>query len=77
MRSNVLQKLTEFLLYPETQLSNHEFRAENRKVLENILKTAWITEAEEIEFYLYEFDLHALTAGVLETPPDNGESGNP
>lgn len=59
MRSLVHQKLSEFMLSPETHVALSEFNSTNRILLENILKTSWITEQEEYDFYLTEFDQKA------------------
>lgn len=52
----VRQKLEEFLLSPHFHLPKTEFREENRKVLSHILETSWITDPNEVSFYLNEFD---------------------
>lgn len=57
MRSLVLQKLNIFLLAPENSLSPITFTGDDRESLAHILKLIWMTEQEEYDFYLNEFDL--------------------
>lgn len=57
MRSLVLQKLNLFLLAPENALSQISFSSDDRESLAHILKLIWMTEQEEYDFYLNEFDL--------------------
>lgn len=53
----VLEKLNAFLLSSDKALSAKEFIPENRLVLANILKSAWVIDPDEFDFYLNEFDL--------------------
>jgi len=57
MRSLVLQKLNLFLLAPESSLSQISFTTDDRESLSHILKLIWMSEQEEYDFYLNEFDL--------------------
>jgi hypothetical protein len=57
IRLHVLRKLNDFLLTSGKTLPLKEFVPENRPVLANILKTAWVNDPDEFDFYLNEFDL--------------------
>ncbi len=62
----VLEKLNAFLLSNEKTLPNKEFIAENRPILANILKTAWVIDPDEFDFYLNEFDLRLQELSTSE-----------
>ncbi|MBA3602790.1 MAG: hypothetical protein H0W50_03945 [Parachlamydiaceae bacterium] len=55
IHSNVIHKLDALLLYPENPLP--PVSPDDRDSLSHILKTAWVTEEGEFEYYLHEFDL--------------------
>lgn len=57
MRSQTLAKLGQFMLTPNTLLPPEEFQQKNRATLSHILKTAWVTDPEEYDFYINEFEL--------------------
>jgi hypothetical protein len=57
MRSQVLQKITHFLLSHDTPLPVSAYQEDNRHLLSHILKTAWVMEPDTCDFYLNEFDL--------------------
>lgn len=56
MRTQTLQRLGYFILSSNSGLPSTAFNEENRTLLSIILKTAWVTDANEHEFYLNEFD---------------------
>jgi len=58
-RSQVLEKIHDFLLSSEGKLGPESYTPHNRWVLAEILKRSWVTDPEEQEFYLIEFDYHA------------------
>lgn len=55
MRAQALQRLSYFIL-SQNGLSSSAFNEENRTLLSIILKNAWVTDSNEHEFYLNEFD---------------------
>jgi hypothetical protein len=57
LRNHVIQQLSRFLLSPDGHLPATEFHEENRARLMQILKMAWITDPEEVAFYLNEFKI--------------------
>ena len=57
LRTQVLRTIGRFLLSPDHQLSSDTFQEHNRIKLDSILSKANITEDEERDFYLKEFDL--------------------
>lgn len=57
MRTQTTQQLSRFMLTSGTKLPPSEFQEANRAVLMHILKTAWITDPSEQNYYLSEFDL--------------------
>lgn len=61
VHTEVLLKLDLFLLSPDKRLKNEELQDQNRPLLENILQSAWISDQDEIDYYLNEFDLLAST----------------
>lgn len=56
MRNKTVGKFAEFLLSNEGKLPASEFNSENKAVLAHILKTALVTNQDEYDFYLNEFD---------------------
>ncbi len=52
----VLDKLNDFLLSKEKGLPSEEFTDKNRGTLVHILKSAWVTDPDEFEFYTAEFE---------------------
>lgn len=57
VRVHVLEKLNDFLLSSENSLPEQELTIENRPLVANILKDAWVVDPDEFDFYLNEFDL--------------------
>jgi hypothetical protein len=55
-RGLVLKKLEEFLFSPQGRLSQTEFKEENKPILTKILRSVWISDSAEMEFYQNEFD---------------------
>ncbi len=55
IHSNVIHKLDALLLHPESPLP--PVSPDDRDSLSHILKTAWVTDEGEFEYYLHEFDL--------------------
>lgn len=62
MRTETLQQLGKFILSPSSRLPPSAFLEENRALITHILKTAWVTDPDEYDFYLNEFDLLAEDA---------------
>lgn len=57
IHSTVLHKFNTFLLSPITPLSYKEFNPSNRHLVAQILQQAWVTDEDEFNYYLNEFDL--------------------
>lgn len=57
MRTQALQLLSRFMLSSHAKLPSSAFNKENRSILANILKKAWVIDPEEANFYLNEFEL--------------------
>lgn len=57
VRVQTLEKLNDFLLTSDKSLPEKDFVSENRAVMANILKDAWVVDPDEFDFYLNEFDL--------------------
>lgn len=55
-RAKVIQKLTQFLLSSDNGLPASAYQIENRPLLTQILKAAWINDADSLDFYHNEFD---------------------
>ena len=81
LKAEVLKKLGQFLLAPNTTLAKKNFQEHNRELLADILNRAQVNEAEERKFYLQEFDLliHKFrkvsheTVGALQDIKENLE----
>lgn len=58
-RQRVVEKLNDFLLSATKSLPSAEFKEQNKAVLAHILKTAWVVDPDEFEFYIHEFELRA------------------
>lgn len=56
----VLDKLNDFLMSNDNGLPESEFTEVNRSRIEQIMKLAWVTKQDELEFYLNEFDSRRL-----------------
>jgi len=65
VRVQVLEKLNEFLLSSDKALADHEFVNENRTLIANILKDAWVVDPDEFDFYLNEFDMRVQNADTV------------
>jgi hypothetical protein len=72
LRTKTLHKLSLFLLSPQGQASPTVFQSENRLILSSILNHAGISENEEKEFYLQEFD-HLIER--FEVAKEEGNEG--
>lgn len=57
VRSQVIQKLNQFLLSSDHSLPSHAFTHEDRGLLINILRASWIIDRDTYEFYTGEFEL--------------------
>lgn len=57
MRTQVLEKLNEMLFSPDSSLTEAELNATNRQILQKILQVSWISDTEEQNFYMNEYDL--------------------
>lgn len=55
IHSSVVHKIDALLLFPEKPLPPAEI--EGRDVLTHILKTSWVTDESEFDYYLHEYDL--------------------
>lgn len=58
-RTCTLKKLDHFLLSAETPLSSDAFHSASRLQLQHILRSVWVADTAERDFYLGEFDLLA------------------
>ena len=56
-RQQVVEKLNDFLLSSNKSLPPAEFKEQNKAVLAHILRTAWVVDPDEFEFYIHEFEL--------------------
>lgn len=56
-RSNITQKLNQFILSSNEGLPSSSFTPDHMQHLTNILKSAWITDPEMHDFYISEFEL--------------------
>lgn len=56
-RQHVVEKLNDFLLSSNKSLPSAEFKEQNKAVLAHILRTAWVVDPDEFEFYIHEFEL--------------------
>jgi hypothetical protein len=61
VKSRVIHKLNIFLLSPDPYHPPIEYSQEYRDTLSNILKSAWISDADACDFYLSEFELRTKT----------------
>lgn len=68
VRMSVIERLNDFLLSSTKSLPQSEFQEENRAVLAHILKSAWVTDPDEFEFYINEFEVRAHPKVQGETP---------
>lgn len=57
IHGEVTKKLDAFLLTSSKKLSPEELNDKNRVVLVRILRSGWVTDPDEIDYYLNEFDL--------------------
>jgi|GEM_PF-6561932 len=57
VRCATVHKLDQLLLSSQKLLPLHERNASSRQKLQTILKKAWVTDSDEIDYYLSEFDL--------------------
>lgn len=57
MRAATVQKVRSFLLSSDKHLPKTALHNEAREALMHLLKTAWVIDPDECEFYLSEFDL--------------------
>ena len=56
LRISVMQKLEHFLLFPSNNLPQDTFTEKNRWILLRILKNGRVTDPDEREFYISQFD---------------------
>ncbi|MBA3958133.1 MAG: FHA domain-containing protein [Parachlamydiaceae bacterium] len=56
LRIQTIRKINEFLLSPNSPVSSTVFTEDNRSVLSNILKTAWITDPNTVNYYITEYE---------------------
>lgn len=57
MRNQTLQRTGHFIFSPNSNMPENTFQEENRAALSRILKMAWVSDPDEIDYYLSEFDL--------------------
>lgn len=56
VRTKVIEKLNDLLFSSDSKLSQYELHPGNRKLLLDILTASWVTDPEEKNFYLSEFE---------------------
>jgi len=56
MRNVVLEKLVHFLLAPDSIVAHSQLDDRDRATLIRILKSAWINDPDEVDFFLEEFE---------------------
>lgn len=66
IHSTTVHKLDKFLLSPTTSLPSNELNEKNRTTISHILKTAWVTDEGESDYYLDEFNLLLSKKSLLE-----------
>ncbi len=59
VKLQVIEKLNAFLLSNENVLPKEDFTDSNRSILAHILKTAWVSDPDEFDFYLSEFEVRS------------------
>lgn len=57
-KGHVQKKLSHLLLSVDSVKAGEKFTKKNRALLLSILEMAWITDPDEIHYYLQEFDMH-------------------
>ena len=58
-RGRVLEKLNEFLFSSDKGLPKEEFKEENRGVLAHIMKSSWVTDPDEFDYFINEFEIRS------------------
>lgn len=58
-RQQVVEKLNDFLLSSTKSLPKSEYTENNRMVLAHIMRTAWVVDSDEFEYYINEFELRS------------------
>ena len=67
LHSKALQKLSNLLFSSESSIYYSPPQPANRIAVNHILKTAWVTDQDEFEFFVKEYD------NIFEDPPENEE----
>lgn len=62
LHNHVVQQINRFMLSPNTKLPLSAFTPASHAALSHILKSAWVTDPDEADFYLNEFQLLANDA---------------
>lgn len=68
-KGHVQKKLSNLLMSGDFDHAAVRFTAENRALLLSILQGAWITDPDEVHYYVEEFDLHMKEGKVEENQP--------
>ncbi|NGX42218.1 MAG: hypothetical protein K940chlam7_00495 [Chlamydiae bacterium] len=56
LHNKVLDKLSQFLLSPNTPYAHNNFNNQDRTTLIQVLKNSWVTDHDEYKYFLSEFD---------------------
>jgi len=59
MRLKVMQQLGKFIFSANNRLPPQNFNKDNKEHVAHILKTAWVTDTDEYDYYLSEYDILA------------------
>ncbi len=57
VHTEVVLRLDQFLLSPNRILDSEELHEKNRPLVESTLQSAWVSDQDEIDYYMNEFDL--------------------
>ncbi len=69
-KGHVQKKLSQLVLSVDLKGVTEKFDSKNRAFLSAILEMAWITDPDEVNYYLQEFDLHTVTQGKSKEPEE-------
>lgn len=67
MKIVTLQRLRTFILSPSSPLKDSDFEEANRALLSRILETAWVSDHDEYEYYMHEFEMRMNKPVKLST----------
>lgn len=68
-KGHVQKKLSQLLLSVDSTQPAERFTRQNRALLMSILEMAWITDPDEINYYVQEFDLHVKEPTPVKPEP--------